>query len=117
MIKADPKMGIPNDFSIQIIDIVDDETSAAVLFLAINQLPKAVKNISFEYTFGTDSGEYIWKDEEVTLSESEIGIIKPYHVVPYTLAITPEQEEIFFMTLEQDNTVMDIKNFDYELIE
>ncbi|MFA8440156.1 hypothetical protein [Pueribacillus sp. YX66] len=119
MVKEDPKMGIPNDFSIHIVDIVegyDDDTHATILFLGVNRLPKAMKNISFNYTLGTEDGEYMWKGVEVMLSESEVGIIKPNHAVPYSLEITPEQEEIY-MKLEQDNTIMNMENFDFELVE
>ena len=116
MITEDADMGLANDFSINIIDIVDSGTeSASLLFLAINRLDEPMKNISFDYTLGLDSGEFIWEGVEVNLSETDTGIIQPNHAVPFSLGITPEQEALID-TLEQDNQVVKMDNFKFESV-
>lgn len=116
MITENADMGLANDFSINIIDIVDSGTeNASLLFLAINRLDEPMKNITFDYTLGHDNGEFVWKGVEVNLSEQETGIIQPNHAVPFTLSITPEQEALID-TLEQDNQVGKMDNFKFESV-
>ena len=116
MITEDADMVLANDFSINIIDIVDSGTeNASLLFLAINRLDEPMKNISFDYTLGLDSGENIWEGVEVNLSETDTGIIQPNHAVPFSLGITPEQEALID-TLEQDNQVVKMDNFKFESV-
>lgn len=114
MIKENPDMGLANDFSINIIDIVDSGTeNASLLFLAINRLDEPMKNISFDYTLGLDTGEFVWEGVEVNLSEQDTGIIQPNHAVPFSLDITAEQEALIDK-IEQDNQVVKMDNFKFE---
>lgn len=114
MITEDADMGLANDFSINIIDIVDSGTeNASLLFLAINRLDEPMKNITFDYTLGHDNGEYVWEGVKVNLTEQDTGIIQPNHAVPFSLGITPEQEALID-TLEQDNQVVKMDNFKFE---
>ena len=93
MITENPDIGLENDFSIYIVDIVDSGTEdAALLFLGINRLDESIKGITFDYTLGLDDGSFVWEGAEVTLSEEDAGIIQPNHAVPFSLGITPEQE-------------------------
>lgn len=116
MITENADMGLANDFSINIIDIVDSGTeNASLLFLAINRLDEPMKNIKFDYTLGHDNGAFVWEGVEVDLSEQETGIIQSNHAVPFTLSITPEQEAIID-TLEQDNQVVKMDNFKFESV-
>ena len=116
MITEDADMGLANDFSINIIDIVDSGTeNASLLFLAINRLDEPMKNITFDYTLGHDNGEYVWEGVKVNLTEQDTGIIQPNHAVPFSLGITPEQEALID-TLEQDNQVVKMDNFKFESV-
>ncbi len=117
MITEDPTIGLENDFSIFIVDIVDSGTEdAALLFLGINRLNESIKNISFDYTLGLDDGRFVWEDVEVSLSEEDAGIIQANHAVPFSLGITPEQEAMID-ALEPDNQVVKIENFAFESAE
>ena len=114
MITENPDIGLENDFSIYIVDIVDSGTEdAALLFLGINRLDESIKGITFDYTLGLDDGSFVWEGAEVTLSEEDAGIIQPNHAVPFSLGITPEQEAIID-ALEQDNQVVKIENFAFQ---
>lgn len=114
MISENPDIGIDNDFSIYIVDIVDSGTEdASLLFLGINRLDEPIKNISFNYTLGHENGEFVWKDTEVNLSEADTGIIQSHHAIPFTLGITAEQEALIDL-LEQDNQVVKIEGFKFE---
>jgi len=116
MITENADMGLANDFSINIIDIVDSGTeNASLLFLAINRLDEPMKNIKFDYTLGHDNGASVWEGVEVDLSEQETGIIQPNHAVPFSLSITPEQEALID-TLEQDNQVVKMDNFKFDSV-
>lgn len=116
MITENADMGLANDFSINIIDIVDSGTeNASLLFLAINRLDEPMKNITFDYTLGHDNGEFVWEDVEVDLTEQDTGIIQPNHAVPFTLSITAEQEALIDI-LEQDNQVVKMDNFKFESV-
>ena len=113
MITENRDMGLANDFSINIIDIVDSGTeNASLLFLAVNRLDEPMKNITFDYTLGHDNGEFVWEGVEVNLTEQDTGIIQPNHAVPFSLSITPEQEALID-TLEQDNQVVKMENFKF----
>ncbi len=114
MILENPDIGIENDFSIYIVDIVDSGSEAAsLLFLGINRLDEPIKNISFTYTLGHENGNFVWKDIEVNLPEVDTGMIESHRAVPFSLGITAEQEALIDL-LEQDNQVVEIKNFSFE---
>jgi len=116
-IASNPKIGIPNDFSLFPFDIAMFEgADNSFIFFAINRLPDPIKNISFDLTFGNQNGEYIWDGAEIILSEDETGVIKPNGVVPILLDITPEEEAVYD-TLTEDNVDMQIDNFDMEVVE
>lgn len=117
MIQEAPELGIPDDFSIEVIDIVDSGTEdAALMFLAINRTPVALKNISFDYTLGHENGEFVWQDVEVELTEEDAGVIQPNHAMPFSLGITAEQEALIDL-INADNKVMEMKNADVEFVE
>ncbi len=116
MIQEAPELGIPDDFSIEVIDIVDSGTEdAALMFLAINRTPAALTNISFDYTLGHENGEFVWKDFEVELTEEEAGVIQPNHAMPFSLGITAEQEALIDI-INYDNKVMELNNADVEIV-
>lgn len=115
VISENPTMGLPNDFSLQVLDIVDsgaNETSLVIL--AINRLPDPLKNISFDFTLGHEDGEYVWQDLEVVLSEEEVGVIAANGVVPIILDITAEQEALIDR-IHQGNQVLEVRNFEFEV--
>ncbi|WP_449354452.1 hypothetical protein ACUL41_15340 [Virgibacillus natechei] len=116
-IKADPKMGISNDFSLFPFDIViNEDGSNSLLFLAINRLEEPIKNLSFEMTFGNQNGEYIWEDSGVTFPEEQFGVLKPDHAMPFMLDITQEQVDLYD-SLDMDNVHMEMANYSMDVVE
>ncbi|MFC4388919.1 hypothetical protein ACFOZ1_14040 [Gracilibacillus marinus] len=117
VIKADPKAGLPNDFSVYPHDIVYfDDNSSSVLFIGVNRLDAPIRNISFDLTFGNKSGEYIFDAEPVALTEDFIGILEKDSAVPFLIEITPE-EEALFMELTEDNVELRLDNANIDLVE
>jgi hypothetical protein len=117
VIKADPKAGIPNDFSVYPHDIVYfDDGSSSVLFIGVNRLDAPIRNISFDLTLGNKSGEYIFDAEPVALTEDFIGILEKDSAVPFLIEITPE-EEALFMELTEDNVELRLDNANIDLVE
>ncbi|MBU8564979.1 hypothetical protein [Virgibacillus pantothenticus] len=116
-IKADPKMGVPNDFSLYPFDIsVNPDGSRSILFLAINRLKDPIKNITFDMTFGNKEGEYIYENEKLVLTEDEFGILNPDSAIPFMLDVTPEQEQLF-NRLTKDNVHLEMANFKMDVEE
>lgn len=116
-IEANPKIGLPNDFSMYPFDIALYEgADNSFIFFAINRLPDPIKNISFDLTFGNQDGEYIWEGQEVILDEESTGVIEPNGAVPILLDITPEEEAIYD-TLTSENVDMQMDNFNMEVVE
>lgn len=115
IVNENPDLGIVDDFSIQILDVVEnvDGTFDTLAFLAINRLDEPLKNINFEYTLGNDEGEYVFDGIEIDLTESDVGVIQAHSVVPFYLGVTEEQIELL-STLDQDNSVMEFDNFTFE---
>lgn len=114
IVTENPDIGLEHDFSLSIIDIVDSGTEdAALLFLVVNRLDEAIKNVSFDYTLGRDDGSFVWEGAEVIFTEEDMGVIQANSAVPLQLGITPEQEAIID-TLERDNQIVKIENFKFE---
>ena len=63
IVSENPDLGIVNDFSIQILDVVEnvDGTYDTLAFLAINRLDEPLKNINFEYTLGNDEDDICFR--------------------------------------------------------
>lgn len=96
VINADPKAGVPNDFSVYPHDIVRNEDgSSSLLFIAVNRVNKPIRNISFDLTLGDKEGNYIFERQEVILDENGVGILQPHSAVPFLLGITAQDEEIY----------------------
>lgn len=114
-IKADPKMGVPNDFSLYPFDIsINPDGSRSILFLAINRLKDSMKNIKFDMTFGNQEGEYIFENMELVLTEEEFGILHADTAIPFMLDVTPQQEQMF-NRLTKDNVYIDMANFEMDI--
>ena len=115
IISENPNLGIPDDFSIQIHDVVENivGTNDTLAFLAINRLDEPLKNVYFEYTLGNNEGEYVFDETRINLTESEVGVIQAHSVVPFYVEVTEEQIESF-RTLVPENYVMKFDNFTFE---
>ncbi len=114
IVEQNPKVGAANDFSLFIVDTMRDETdNAKLLFLGINRLPEAIKNVSFEYTLGNDDDEFVWENEEVTLTEEQTGVLQVDSAIPIALPLTDEQETLL-KTIDEENQMVEISNFKYE---
>lgn len=116
-IEDEPQLGIPNDFSLQPMDIAEfEDGSTSIVFLAINRLDDDIQNISLDLTLGNQDGEYIFEAYEVFMPEEQYGVIESNSAVPFIIDITPEEEKLY-MTLDEGNVDMDMENFDMEIVE
>lgn len=116
-IDSDPKMGVPNDFSLFPFDVVYfDDGGITLLFLAINRLDKPIRNMAFDLTLGNEDGDYIFEDTEVDLPENLIGTLEVDGAIPFYLDITEEDEELFY-TLDQENVLLNMENFKIDFVE
>lgn len=118
VVEADPKAGIPNDFSVYPHDIIEyDDGSLSLLFLAVNRLHAPIKNISFDLTLGnTETGEYIFDQHRVELEETFMGILETDSTVPFMIDIYPEDEDLFIQLTNQ-TTDLRLENADVDLDE
>lgn len=116
IIQENPDIGIANDFSIYVVNIVQDHEGNSMLVLfGINRLPVAIKNFAFDYTLGNRDNEYVWEKQRVTMPEESTGVLQPNSAVPVILSLTPEQEELL-KTIDENNEVMAIDNFTFEQV-
>lgn len=93
-VEANPEHGEANDLSIYVVNTLHNEQGDHLILLAINRMDEPVKNISFEYTLGTDDGELIFDQEPVLIAEEDFGDIKVDHAMPFTLQVNEDQLEI-----------------------
>lgn len=117
VIKADPKAGIPNDFSVYPHDIVyNEDGSSSVLFIGVNRTDRPIRNISFDLTLGDNDGNYIFEGQEVLLDENSVGVLQQDSAVPFLLGITKEDEDIF-KTLNESNVDIRLDNAQVDFVE
>ncbi|SHM54534.1 hypothetical protein [Gracilibacillus kekensis] len=117
-IEADPKKGLPNDFSVYPYNIVDyEDGSMSLLFFAVNRLHAPIKNIYFEITLGNvNTGEYIYEQTPVTLEEDTFGIINTDSTIPFLLDINQEGEALLNQ-LTNENGELLIENTELDFVE
>jgi hypothetical protein len=108
-----PDGGIDQDFSIQVLGVT---ANSSMLFAAINRLGIPVKNVSFVYSLGLRSGEWIWNRVRIHLSEEQMGVIMPDRAMPFLLDLSPEQEELFDRMTGSDQ-VGEMEFFTYDRAE
>lgn len=116
MIAQAPTMGADDDFTVRTMNIYNAEDGSMLILLGINRLDVPIKDISFDLTLGSNSGEYVWKDFPINMSENHAGILQPDSAVPILLNLS-EDEEALLRTIDQDNIQIVIKDFDAEIIE
>ncbi|MFC4620327.1 hypothetical protein ACFO4N_16615 [Camelliibacillus cellulosilyticus] len=115
ILKQHPDAGTANDFSIFSIGNVNEgQQNAAFVFLGINRTNKPLKNIQFNLTLKGKDGTTIWEDTPVNLTEEQVGDIQPNAAVPVLLKLNSDQEERI-KKLNKNNTVIDMKDFKYEV--
>ena len=112
-IEENPKQGAANDFSMYVIDVLEDAGQSQLLLLGINRLDEPIKDISFDFSLGNSDGEMAWEDLPVTLGADEFGAFKVDHAMPILLPIEEEQIDVI-NTITEDNQVFEMDNFDYE---
>lgn len=113
-VQAHPDIGLENDFSLYIVNTIQNESGdSSLVMLGINRLPTPIKNISFDFTLGNKDGEYVWENFEVTMDEETAGVLNENSTFPIVLSLTDEQKELL-RSLNQENQVMKIENFQYE---
>ncbi|KYG26010.1 membrane lipoprotein lipid attachment site-containing protein [Alkalihalobacillus trypoxylicola] len=114
LLKENPDWGYPNDFGLQVVDLITfEEGNVQLLMLAINQTGQPLKDISLNLTLGSTDGDMIMDNELVHIEEQIIGVIEDHSAVPVLLPLNEEQQAIF-NTLTDENVVMELDNFDYE---
>src|SRR5699024_4723272 len=81
-IEENPKQGTANDFSMFVIDVLEDAGQSQLLLLGVNRLDEPIKDISFDFSLGNSDGEMAWEDLPVTLGADEFGAFKVDHAMP-----------------------------------
>lgn len=112
-IQQNQEMGLPGEFSLQSYRVFENYQGPFYVFLGINRMDKPIKNVSFEMDLGDNTGNMLWKNDTIYLSEEETGVIAPNKVVPIMLPITDEIVEKA-ETVDFDNLKMEMTNFEYE---
>src|SRR5699024_7313456 len=111
--EENPKQGTANDFSMFVIDVLEDAGQSQLLLLGVNRLDEPIKDISFDFSLGNSDGAMAWEDLPVTLGGDEFGAFKVAHAMPILLPIEPEQIDVI-NTMTEDNQVLEMNNCDYE---
>lgn len=117
VVESDPQMGDQGDISLypySVMEMDDGENSA--LFLVINRLGKPIKNFVFDFTFGSQDGEYIYEQMEVDLPEEFMGVLEDAGVIPILLDID-ETDIDLFLSLEQEDIFMELDNVGIDFVE
>src|SRR5699024_1441949 len=112
-IEENPKQGAANDFSMYVIDVLEDAGQSQLLLLGINRVDEPINESRFDVALGTSDGEIAWEDLSVTLGADEFGAFKVDHAMPILLPIEEEQIDVI-NTITEDNQVFEMDNFDYE---
>lgn len=114
IVKDNPDMGRDNDFSVFVVNsIYDQDENPQILCLVINRLSYPIKNLAFDYTLGTQDGEYVFDELHVTMDEETAGVLQPNSTFPLVLPITPEQDEVL-QTINEDNQLVKVENFEFD---
>ena len=115
IVKNNPQLGTPNDFSLHPITFDGDSTQGmqTLFFLGINRIDKPIKNLNFDITLGTDQGDYVWHKMNVDVSEDIIGVFEPNQAIPILLDITEEQFEVY-KSLTDENIIFELDDFTFE---
>lgn len=114
IVKDNPDMGGDNDFSVFVVNsIYDQDENPQILCLAINRLSYPIKNLAFDYTLGTQDGEYVFDELHVTMDEETAGVLQPNSTFPLVLPITPEQDEVL-QTINEDDQLVKVENFEFD---
>lgn len=115
-INQNKDLGIAGDFSLQTYRVFKNYQGPFYIFLGINRLSEPIKNVSFKMTLGDESGNILWQDNTIFLSEEETGILKPNSAVPIIMPLTKEvlkkAEDV-----NLDNLQMEMTGFYYEEVE
>src|SRR5699024_8863035 len=112
-IEENPKQGTANDFSMFVIDVLEDAGQSQLLLLGVNRWDEPIKDISFDFSLGNSDGEMAWEDLLVTLGGDGFGACKVDQALPILLPIEEEQI-VVINTMTEDNQVFEMNNFDYE---
>ena len=117
-LESNPEVGVPDDFGVHPLTLANQtEGGQAMFFLGVNRLEQPIKNITFDYTLGVDTGNgiaYVLEKERVELLEPFAGTIQPGHVIPFTVPVTPEGAEVLG-SITEENKVVKLENANFEL--
>lgn len=115
VVKSNPQLGTPNDFSMFTIDFDEEVTQNLdmITFLGINRLDEPIKNLNFNITFGNDSGGYVQENQNIDIPEETFGTFDPDHAIPIMLDITEEQLEVY-QTITEENQIFSLDDFTFD---
>lgn len=111
-INQNPAIGTKNDFSMRAVSLSKDLSKPGAVFLGINRTNKILKNITFKLSVSDKDNNYVVKELPISLSENEVGAIKPNGAVPIVVSFDPDNK--FFSELDSDNIKLAITDFKYE---
>lgn len=117
VIDENPTAGADDDFTLRTIDILNsNDGQSKLMALGINRLDVSLTNITFNLTLGNQNGNNILENEEVMLTEEQIGILEPNHAVPILFILSDEEVDQLLSLQEGDLQVI-IEDFDAETVE
>ena len=117
IVEADPKMGAANDFSLYPYSVLENKDGEpSLLCFIINRLEKPIKNLSFNFTFGNQDGEYIFDSNEVRLPNEYLGNLDKDALAPILLTMNKEDVDLFY-TIDEHNVYVKMDDFGIDFIE
>lgn len=119
-LEEEPDIGESDEFSFEIIGPVFDQNENIVFLIAgINRLPYEMKDFSLDFSLSTPEGTFIFKDENISLSDTVNTPIETNHIVP--IAIEPSLEQLNIIedaSFESDyeEFILEVHNLSYNQV-
>lgn len=93
LLEAEPDIGEDEAFSFVIIGpVFDQNDEVAFLIAGINRLPHAIKNLYLNFSLSTPDGEYIWKEDNIRLADTDSSSIEENRMIPIVIEMTTEKQ-------------------------
>ncbi|WP_034550358.1 membrane lipoprotein lipid attachment site-containing protein [Carnobacterium funditum] len=106
-------LGFENDVTVLHSKLSEkNENDTAAYFFVINRTPIGMKDIRFNFNYGDAEGNMVWENAPYYMSSEVFGISEPMTVIPFTLTVPKEKEDLFF-SITEGNVKTRIDNFNY----
>lgn len=116
LVSDNPEMGFENDVTVLYSQLYD-KTDNGVLayFLVINKTTVTMEDISFIFSYGNKNNEMVWDQEPYTMTKELFGVLEPNTVIPMTLSIPADKENLFF-SITEENVQTSVDKFNYQIV-